>query len=125
MKQSKGLIKRKQATSKERASHDILSGILIVMLSCKQRSKDEASQPQQENALDHKCYSSHMGEEWNSNGIHWSSPSLKLDFTLLIGVMTWNLCDYPLLQQSKGIIVMCMIISFLTSMLLVHIVHAS
>ena len=48
------------------------------MLSCKQRSKDEASQPQQENALDHKCYSSHMGEEWNSNGIHWSSPKLKI-----------------------------------------------
>ena len=119
------MIKRKQTTPKKRASHDILSGILIVMLSCKQRSKDEASQPQQENALDHKCYSSHMGEEWNSNGIHWSSPSLKLDFTLLIGVMTWNLCDYPLLQQSKGIIVMCMIISSLTSMRLVHIVHAS
>ena len=58
-------------------------------------------------------------------GIYWSSPSLKLDFTLPIGVMTWNLCDYPLLQQSKGIIVMCMIISSLTSMLLVHIVHAS
>jgi hypothetical protein len=31
--------------------------------------------------------------------------------------------DYPLLQHSKGIIVMCMIISSLTSMLLVNIVH--
>jgi hypothetical protein len=28
--------------------------------------------------------------------------------------MNWNLCDYPLLQDNKGIIVMCMIISSLT-----------
>jgi hypothetical protein len=33
--------------------------------------------------------------------------------------------DYPLLYDSKGIIVMCMIISSLTSMQLVHIEHAS
>jgi hypothetical protein len=32
--------------------------------------------------------------------------------------------DYPLLHDSKGIIVMCMIISSLTSMQLVHIEHA-
>ena len=32
--------------------------------------------------------------------------------------------DYPLLQDSKGIIVMCMIISSLTRMRLVHIIHA-
>ena len=38
--------------------------------------------------------------------------------------LNWNLIDYPLLQDSKGIIVMCMIISSLTSMRLVHIVHA-
>ena len=51
------------------------------MLSCKQRSKDKASQPQQESALDHKWYSFHMGEEWNSKivsiGLHqaynWTS----------------------------------------------------
>ena len=72
----KRIDQEKQATPKKRANHDISSGIFKLMLSCKQRSKDEASQPQQENALDHKCYSSHMGEEWNSNGIHWSSPSL-------------------------------------------------
>ena len=30
------------------------------------KSKDEASQPQQESALDHKWYSFHMGEDWNS-----------------------------------------------------------
>jgi len=41
-----------------------------------------------------------------------------------IGEMTWNLCGYPLLQDSKGIIVMCMTISSLASMRLVHIVHA-
>ena len=46
-----------------RASHDISSGILILMLSCKLRSKDDASQPQQESALDHKWYLFHMGEE--------------------------------------------------------------
>jgi hypothetical protein len=28
--------------------------------------KREASQPQQEDALDHKWYSFYMGEEWNS-----------------------------------------------------------
>ena len=32
--------------------------------------------------------------------------------------------DYPLLQDSKGKIVICMIISSLISMRLVHIVHA-
>jgi hypothetical protein len=53
----------KQATPKKRASHDISSGILKLMLSGKQRSKDKACQPQQESALDHKWYSFHMGEE--------------------------------------------------------------
>ena len=57
----------KQSTPKKRANHDISSGILTLMLSCKHWSKDEASQPQQESALDHKWYSFHMGEEWNSN----------------------------------------------------------
>jgi len=38
--------------------------------------------------------------------------------------LNWNLIDCPLLQDSKGIIVMCMIISSLTSTWLVHIVHA-
>ena len=31
------------------------------------KTKDKASQPQQESALDHKWYSFHMGEECNSN----------------------------------------------------------
>jgi len=39
--------------------------------------KDEASQPQQDSALDHKWFSIHMGEEWNSNWYYLSSPSLK------------------------------------------------
>jgi hypothetical protein len=60
-----------------------------------------------------------------SIGIYnWSSPSLLIGLHIAIGEMNWNLCDYPLLQHSKGIIVMCMIISSLTSMRLVHIVHA-
>ena len=48
--------------------------IFQVVFSNKQRSKDKASQPQQESALDHKWYSFHMGEEWNSKivsiGLH-------------------------------------------------------
>ena len=38
----------KQATPKKRANHDISSGILTLMLSCKHWSKEKASQPQQE-----------------------------------------------------------------------------
>ena len=52
----------KQATQKI-ANHDISSSILKLILSCKQRSKDKTSQPQQESALDHKWYSCHMGEK--------------------------------------------------------------
>ena len=95
------------------------------MLSCKLRSKDDASQPQQESALDHKWYSCHMGEEWNSKLCLLVFTKLITGLYIAIAVMNWNLCDYPLLQHSKGIIVMCMIISSLTSMRLEHIVHAS
>ena len=42
----KRIDQEKQATPKKRASHDISSGILTLMLSCKHWSKDEASQPQ-------------------------------------------------------------------------------
>jgi hypothetical protein len=38
-----------------------------LVLSSKQWLNDEASQPQQENALDHKWFTNHMGEEWISN----------------------------------------------------------
>ena len=116
---------RKASNTQKRANHDISSGILKLILSCKQRSKDKASQPQQESALDHKWYSFHMGEEWNSTWYLLVFTKLILGLHIAIGVMNWNLCDYPLLQHSKGIIVMCMIISSLTSMRLVHIVHAS
>ena len=95
------------------------------MLSCKLRSKDEASQPHQESALDHKWYLFHMGEEWNSKWYLLVFTKLIIGLHIAIGVMNWNLRDYPLLQHSKGIIVMCMIISSLTSMRLIHIVHAS
>ena len=56
-------------------------------------------------------------------GINWSSPSLYIGLHIAIGVINWNLYDNPLLQHSKGIIVMCMIISSLTSIWLVHIVR--
>ena len=46
--------------------------------------EDEASQPQQDSALDHKWFSIHMGEEWNSNWYYLSSPSLKVDFMVLL-----------------------------------------
>ena len=64
-----------------------------------------------------------MGEEWTlfmMIGLHQAIIGLHID----IEVTNWNLYDYPLLQDSKGIIVMCMIILSLTSMWLVHIVHA-
>jgi hypothetical protein len=100
--------------------------IFLVVLSCKQWSKEEASQPQQDSALDHKVVFHSYGWRFDlSIGIYnWSSPSLLIGLHIAIGEMNWNLCDYPLLQHSKGIIVMCMIISSLTSMRLVHIVHA-
>ena len=115
---------RKASNTQKRASHDISSSILTLMLSCKHWSKDEASQPQQESTLDHKWYSFHMGEEWNSKWYLLVFIKLIIGLHIAIGVMNWNLCDYPLLQHSKGIIVICMIISSLTSMRLVHIVHA-
>ena len=116
---------RKVSNTQKRANHNILSGILTLMLSCKHWSKDEASQPQQESVLDHKWYSFHMGEEWNSTWYLLVFTKLIIGLHIAIRVMNWNLCDYPLLQHSKGIIIMCMIISSFTSMRLVHIVHAS
>ena len=116
---------RKASNIQKRASHDISSSILTLMLSCKHWSKDEASQPQQENALDHKWYSFHIGEEWNSKWYLLVFTKLIIGLHIAIGVINWNLCDYPLLQHSKGIIVMCMNISSHTSMRLVHIVHTS
>ena len=77
----------KQATPKNRANHDISSGILTLMLSCKHWSKDEASQPQQESALDHKWYSFHMGEEWNSKWYLLVFTNLKIGLHIAIGVM--------------------------------------
>jgi hypothetical protein len=63
---------------------------------------------------------------WLKNGIQILMivfTKLIIGLYIAIGVINWNLCDYPLLQHSKGIIVMCMIISSLTSIRLVHIVH--
>ena len=80
---------------------------------------------QQESALDHKWYSFHMGEEWNSKWYLLVFTELIIGLHITIGVMNWNLYDYPLLKHSKCIIVMCMIILSLTSMWLVHIVHTS
>ena len=54
---------------------------------------------------------------------NWSSPSYSIGLHIAIGELNQKNLDYPLLQQSKGIIVMCMIISSPTSMWLVHIVH--
>ena len=120
----KRIDQEKQATPK-RELVMIFQVVFQIILSCKQRSKDEASQPQQESALDHKWYSFHMDEKWNSKWYILVFTKLIIGLHIAIGVMNWNLCDYPLLQHSKGIIVMCMIISSLTSMRLVHIVHAS
>ena len=71
---------KKANNTQKRTSHNILSGILTLKLSCKQRCNEETSKPQQESALDHKWFSIHMGEEWISNidiGLHqaynWTS----------------------------------------------------
>jgi hypothetical protein len=64
-----------------------------------------------------------MSEEWNSNaniGLHQAYNSTSHCFCEAL--LETN--DYPLLQDSKGIIVMCMVISSLTSIRLVHIVYA-
>ena len=116
---------RKQATPKR----ELVMQIRVVFsYLCSQASKDEVKMQANHNKIVHLIISG-IHFIWVKNGIQMVfiglHQSLKLDFTLLIGVMTWNLYDYPLLQQSKGIIVMCMIISSLTSMRLVHIVHTS
>ena len=54
---------------------------------------------------------------------NWSSPSYSIGLHIVVGELYWKIFDYSLLQHSKGIIVMCMIISSPTSMWLVHIVH--
>ena len=71
----------------DEASHDILSGTLILMLSCKHWSKDEANQPQQESALDDKWYSFHMGEEWNSKWCLLIFTKIIIGLHIAIGVM--------------------------------------
>jgi len=88
--------------------------------------KYEASQPQQK--IVHLIISGsqiHMGEHlihqlafiiYLHQAYNWTSHCyLELN---------WNVIDYPLLQNSQGIIVLCMIISSLTSMQLVRLVHA-
>jgi hypothetical protein len=58
----KGVDQGKQATPKRELVMKI-QVVFYVVLSCKQWAKDEASQPQQESALDHKRFSFYMGEE--------------------------------------------------------------
>ena len=50
-----------------------------------------------------------MGEEWILLFMIGLRQVL-IRLHIAIGEMYWNLCDYPLLQHSKGIIIMCMII---------------
>jgi hypothetical protein len=54
---------------------------------------------------------------------NWSSPSYSIGLHIAIGELNRKILDYPLLQHSKGTIVMCMIISSPTSMWLVHTVY--
>ena len=65
-----------------------------------------------------------MGEEWNSNANIGLHHAINWTSCRYCGAQL-ELNDYPLLHDSKGIIVMCMIISSLTSMRVVHIVHTS
>ena len=113
----------KQATPKRELVMEI-QVVLQIVLSWKHWSKNEASQPHHDSALNYISGSQFI---WVKNGLYlWWLVFTKLIIWLhiAIGVINWNLCDHPLLQDSKGIIVMCMIISSLTSMRLVHIDHA-
>ena len=117
---------REQATSK-RELVMLFQVIFLVVLSCKQWSrKYEARQPQQK--IVHLII--------NGSQIYMVEDLIyQLAFIICLHQaynwtshcyleLNWNLIDYPLLQHSKGIIVMCMIISSLTNIWLVHIVHA-
>jgi hypothetical protein len=113
---------RKASNTQKKASHDNSSGILTNSSLCKHWSK-EVSQPHHDSALDYFMVLNSYG--WRIDfilmiGLHQAIIGLHI----AIGVMNWNLCDHPLLQHSKGIFIMYMVISFLTSMWLVHIVHA-
>ena len=114
----------KQATPKR----ELVMAIQVVFqinLLCKHWSKNKASQSHHDSALDHMSDSQII---WVKNGLYlWWLVFTKLIIGLYIAieVINWNLCYYPLLQDSKGIIVKYMIISYLTSMRLVHIVYAS
>ena len=100
MKQLKRVDQEKQATPK-RELVMIFQVVFQIILSCKQRSKDKASQPQQEGALDHKWYSFHMGEEWNSKWYLLVFTKLIIGLHIAIGVMNWNLCDYPVVEPTN------------------------
>ena len=82
----KRIDREKQATPKIELVM-IFQMVFQIVLSCKQRSKDEASQPQQESALDYKWYSFHMGEEWNSKWYLLVFTKLIIGLHIAIGVM--------------------------------------
>ena len=63
MEAIKWVDQEKQATPNIREIHDNSSDIQIVFSHASKDQRDEASQPQQDSALDHKWYSFHMGEE--------------------------------------------------------------
>jgi hypothetical protein len=63
-----------------------------------------------------------MGEEWISLSMISIHQAYNWTSHCNCGALL-ETNDYPLLQDSKGIIAMCMIISSLTSMWLVHIIH--
>ena len=64
---------QKASNAQKRASHDNSSSILTYDALKQVMVNEEASRPQQNSALDHKWFSFHMGEEWDSNidiGLH-------------------------------------------------------
>ena len=71
---------RKASNTQKRASHDNSMVFTLIVLSCKHWSKEEASQPHYDSALDLKWFSIHMGDEWTISmmiGLHqainWTS----------------------------------------------------
>ena len=59
--------------------------------------KEEASQPQQDSALDHKWFSFHMVEARHSYWYSLSSPSLQIGLYIAIWRAKLESIDYPLL----------------------------
>ena len=82
---------RKASNTHSRDIHENSSDIQMIFSHARKRSKDEANQPQQESALDHK---------WFSNSYGWSMVFI-LVFIVFTKLMNWT--SYCYLESEIGI----------------------